>query len=72
MAPENVPNKEEGAKKVIARRAFQVEEKSGGFQLFRLNLNKDYQVISREKASDPDGWEQIISELEAELALQFQ
>ncbi len=71
MVPPKEVKKEEEPKRVVARRAFQVEEKNGGFQLFRLNLSKDYQVISREKVGDPDAWEQIISSLEAELSLQF-
>ena len=60
------------AARTIAKRAFQVEEKSGGFQLFRISLNKDNQMVKRERVGDPDAWDQVIAALEAELALQFQ
>ena len=51
--------------------AYQLEEKDGGYQLFKLALDDDNKVISREKVESPDSWDQVISYLELELSKQF-
>ncbi len=59
-------------KRVIPKIAYQLEEKTGGFQLFVIKLDDDNKMVSRERISDPDAWDQIILLLEAELGRQFQ
>ena len=51
--------------------AYYLIPKNGGFQLRRLVIEEDY-VLADEKASDPDAWNQIMSELEHELSKDFQ
>lgn len=59
-------------KRVIPKLAYQLEEISGGFQLYVIRLNDKNEMVSREKISDPDAWDHIILLLEAELGRQFQ
>ena len=59
-------------KRVIPKLAYQVEEKSGGFQLFQITLDEKGNFVRREKRSDPEGWEQVITLLERELSRQFE
>jgi hypothetical protein len=58
-------------KRVIPKLAYQVEEKDGGFQLYRIVLDEKGNFVKREKVSDPDGWEQIMTLLERELSYNF-
>lgn len=58
--------------RLIPKLAYQLEEKSGGFQLFVIKLDDDNKMVSRERISDPDAWDHIILLLEAELGRQFQ
>jgi hypothetical protein len=51
--------------------AYQLEDKDGGYQLFKLTLDDDHKVILREKVESPDSWDQVISYLELELSRQF-
>lgn len=59
-------------KRIIPKLAYQLEEKSGGFQLYVIKLDDDNKMVSREKIDDPDAWDHIILRLEAELGRQFQ
>jgi hypothetical protein len=59
------------AKRVIPKVAYQMEEKNGGFQLFKITFNEDYTKFEREKVEDPDAWNQVINTLESELSRQF-
>jgi hypothetical protein len=51
--------------------AFYIRPKSGGFQLMRLTLDSDIVTVN-EPISDPDAWNQIMSELEHELSKRVQ
>ena len=57
--------------KNIPHIAYQIDEQDGGYQLYKLILNEDKKVISREKVEYPDSWDQVISYLELELSRQF-
>lgn len=58
--------------KTIPPVAYQLEStESGGYQLFKLTLDKDLKVESREKVESPDSWDMVISYLELELSRQF-
>lgn len=58
--------------RVVPHIAYQMEEINGGFQLYKIMLDNEKKMVSREAVSDPDAWEQTISLLEAELSRQFQ
>lgn len=58
-------------KKVTTIEAYYLVPKNGGFQLRKLIIEEDF-VLSDEKASDPDAWNQIMSELEHELSKKLQ
>lgn len=45
--------------------------KDGGFQLMKLTIEDDM-VLLDEKVSDPDAWNQVMSELEYEMSKKFQ
>jgi hypothetical protein len=58
--------------KIIPPIAYQVEStESGGYQLYRLSLDKDLKVTSKEKVESPDSWDMIISYLELDLSRHF-
>jgi hypothetical protein len=57
--------------KLIPHIAYQVEGSGGGYQLYRIMLDKDNKFVSREKVEYPDSWDQVISYLELELSRQF-
>ena len=59
-------------KRKIPHVAYQMEEINGGYQLYRIRLDDDRKIVSRDKVSAPDAWDQIILLLEAELSKQFQ
>jgi hypothetical protein len=56
---------------LIPHLAYQLEGTAGGYQLYRLTLDNDNQLVSREKVEYPDSWDQVISYLELELSRQF-
>jgi hypothetical protein len=58
-------------KRVIPKVAFQMEEKDGGFQLYKIVFSDDYKKFEREKVDSPDAWNQVIELLEQELSKQF-
>ncbi len=66
------PTNQTPQKRVVARKAYQMEEKDGGFQLFCLLLDDKNVVVGREKVDSPDAWDQTILLLESELSRQFQ
>ena len=52
--------------------AYQVEStESGGYQLYKLCLDKDLKVESKETIESPDSWDMIISYLELDLSKHF-
>jgi hypothetical protein len=51
--------------------AFYIRPKNGGFQLMRLTIEESV-VLVDEPISDPDAWNQIMSELEHELSKKYQ
>jgi hypothetical protein len=51
--------------------AFYIRPKNGGFQLMRLTIEESV-VLVDEPISDPDAWNQIMSELEHELSKRYQ
>lgn len=55
----------------VAIEAYYMLPKNGGFQLRRLMIEDDV-VLTDEKVSDPDAWQQVMSELEHELSKKFQ
>jgi hypothetical protein len=57
--------------KLIPHIAYQVEGMSGGYQLYKIMLDKDNKFVSREKVEYPDSWDQVIMYLELELSRQF-
>jgi hypothetical protein len=58
--------------KIMPSIAYQLEStESGGYQLFKLQLDKDLKVESRVKVESPDSWDMVISYLEMELSRQF-
>ena len=57
--------------KLIPHIAYQVEGKSGGYQLYKIMLDKDNKFVSRERVEYPDSWDQVIMYLELELSRQF-
>lgn len=59
-------------KRKVAHIAYQLEEFGGGYQLYRLNLDEDRKMTSRERIGWPDAWDQTILLMEAELSKQFQ
>ena len=61
----------ESKKRVVPAIAYQVEEKAGGFQLYQIILDEKGNFLKRDKVSDPDGWEQVITLLERELSRNF-
>jgi hypothetical protein len=58
--------------RIIPKVAYQMEERNGGFQLYKIEFNEDYSNFTREALDDPDAWNQIISLLEHELSKQFE
>lgn len=56
---------------LIPHIAYQLEGSGGGYQLYRLLLDKDNKLVTREKVESPDSWDQVISYLELELSRQF-
>ena len=58
-------------KRVIPKVAFQLEEKDGGFQLYKIIFNDDYSEFTREAVEDADAWAQTMNYLELELSKQF-
>lgn len=56
---------------VVTREAFYMRPKNGGFQLMRLTLEDDI-VVQDEPVSDPDAWNQVMSEVEHEMSKKFQ
>jgi len=57
--------------RIIPKIAYQLEEKNGGFQLFKLILDDDNKLVKRERVGWPDAWDFIILSLEQELSKQF-
>jgi hypothetical protein len=58
--------------RLIPHIAYQVESTSnGGYQLYKIMLDKDNNFVSRAKVEYPDSWDQVISYLELELSRQF-
>lgn len=58
-------------KRLVPKIAYQMEEKNGGYQLYKITLNDNNELVNRERISDPDGWDYIILLLEQELSKQF-
>jgi len=55
----------------VTREAYYMRPKDGGFQLMKLTIEDDM-VLLDEKVSDPDAWNQVMSELEYEMSKKFQ
>lgn len=51
--------------------AYYIIPKNGGFQLRKLTIEEDV-VLEDSKVSDPDAWNQVMSELEHELSKKLQ
>lgn len=51
--------------------AYYMRAKNGGFQLMRLIIEEGI-VLVDEPVSDPDAWNQVMSELEHEMSKKFQ
>jgi hypothetical protein len=51
--------------------AFYMRPKNGGFQLMKITIEDDV-VLLDEPVSDPDAWNQVMSELEHEMSKKFQ
>lgn len=51
--------------------AFYVVPKNGGFQIRKLTIEDDV-VLLDEPFSDPDAWDQVMSQIENELSKKFQ
>lgn len=62
---------EDKKKVIIQTEAYYFRHKDGGFQLMRVIVEDDV-VLVNEPVSDPDAWNQIMSELEHELSKKFQ
>lgn len=58
-------------KRIIPKVAYQFEEISGGFQLFKITFNDTYTKFEREKVESPDAWANTMNYLEIELSKQF-
>ncbi len=56
---------------VTIREAYYMTPKNGGFQLRKVTIRNDY-VIDDARVSDPDAWNQVMSELEHELSKKLQ
>lgn len=59
-------------KRIVQNLAYQMSEKSGGYELFKITLDETNKMTKREQVGPPDAWDQIILSLEAELSKQFQ
>lgn len=55
----------------VTREAFYMRPKNGGFQLMKITIEDDV-VLLDEPVSDPDAWNQVLSELEHEMSKKFQ
>ena len=55
----------------VAIEAYYIVPKNGGFQLRRLHIEDDI-VLLDIKVSDPDAWNQVMSEIEQELSKKFE
>lgn len=55
----------------VTKEAYYMVAKNGGFQLRKLHIEDDV-VLSDEKVSDPDAWNQVLDVLDKELSLKFQ
>ena len=51
--------------------AFYIVPKSGGFQARKLTIEEGI-VLDDSPYSDPDAWDQVLSEIEHELSKRFQ
>ncbi len=58
-------------KKGLTADAYYMRAKNGGFQLFKLTIVDDV-ILADTPVSDPDAWNQIMSELEHEISAKFQ
>jgi hypothetical protein len=58
-------------KKAVVVQAYYLIPKNGGFQLRRVHIENDV-VLTDEKVSDPDAWNQVFDVLEQELSKPFQ
>lgn len=59
------------AKPAVVREAYYMVPRNGGFQLMKLTIEDDV-VLTDEPVSDPDAWNQVMSELEHEVSKKFQ
>ena len=57
-------------KPAVTRAAYYLVPKNGGFQLRKLHIEDDI-VLSDEKVSDPDAWNQVLDILDQELSREF-
>lgn len=58
-------------KKGFCGETYYFRAKDGGFQLMKLTIEDDT-VLMDAPVSDPDAWNQVMSELEHELSMKFQ